>query len=56
MARRGSVQAWPAEKHQHLSQNFFIETLAWLVRSGLVRKLKDKASRVVDQAISGEDE
>ncbi len=42
MARHGSMQAWPAEKHLHLSQNFFIETLAWLVRSGLVRKLREE--------------
>lgn len=41
MARYGSMRVWPAEKRQHLSQNFFIETLAWLVRSGLVRKLKE---------------
>ncbi|MGB6821481.1 MAG: hypothetical protein WBE21_05350 [Candidatus Acidiferrales bacterium] len=41
MARHGSMRVWPPEKHQHLSQNFFIETLAWLVRSGLVRKLKE---------------
>jgi len=44
MARHVSMQAWPAEKHQHLSQNFFIETLAWLVRSGLVRKLREQAN------------
>lgn len=43
MARHGSMRVWPAEKHQHLSQNFFIETLAWLVRSCLVRKLKEAA-------------
>jgi len=42
MARHASMQAWPAEKRQHLSQNVFIETLAWLVRSGLVRKLKEE--------------
>lgn len=42
MARHGSMRVWPAEKHLHLSQNFFIETLAWLVRSGLVRKLKEE--------------
>ena len=42
MARHGSMHVWPPEKHQHLSQNFFIETLAWLVRSGLVRKLKEE--------------
>lgn len=43
MARHGSMRVWPAEKHRHFSQNFFIETLAWLVRSGLVRKLKEEA-------------
>lgn len=41
MARRGPMRVWPPKKHQHFSQNFFIETLAWLVRSGLVRKLKE---------------
>jgi len=44
MARHGSMRVWPANKYQHLSQNFFIETLAWLVRSGLVRKLKEEAN------------
>ncbi|MHB8524996.1 MAG: hypothetical protein ACYDD2_02405 [Candidatus Acidiferrales bacterium] len=44
MARHGSMRVWPPEKHQHLSRNFFIETLAWLVRSGLVRKLKEQAN------------
>ncbi|MBZ5698945.1 MAG: hypothetical protein LAN18_10410 [Acidobacteriia bacterium] len=44
LARHFSMRAWPAEKHQHYSRNFFIETLAWLVRSGLVRKLASEAS------------
>jgi hypothetical protein len=39
LIRHFSMQGWPPEKHQHFSGNFFIETLAWLVRSGLVRKL-----------------
>ncbi len=39
LVRHDSMQAWPREKHEHLSRNFFIETLAWLVRSGLVRHL-----------------
>ena len=56
MARHASMRVWPPEKHRHLSQNFFIETLAWLVRSGLVRKLEDEASPVADRAVSGEDE
>jgi hypothetical protein len=45
MVRRGSMRVWPAEKHAHLSRNFFIETLAWLVRSGLVRQLQEEADR-----------
>lgn len=40
MARHTSMRGWPPEKRAHLSRNFFIETLAWLVRSGLVRKLR----------------
>jgi hypothetical protein len=39
LIRQLSMRGWPPEKHQHYSGNFFIETLAWLVRSGLVRKL-----------------
>ena len=45
MARHMSMKDWPPEKREHLSRNFFIETLAWLVRSGLVRKLKEEAGR-----------
>ncbi len=39
LARHASMRDWPAAKHEHYSRNFFIETLAWLVRSGLVKKL-----------------
>ncbi len=39
LVRRFSMREWPAAKHRHYSRNFFIETLAWLVRSGLVAKL-----------------
>ncbi len=39
MVRHLSMRAWPRAKYEHFSRNFFIETLAWLVRSGLVRKL-----------------
>ncbi|MBI3661817.1 MAG: hypothetical protein HY234_02025 [Acidobacteria bacterium] len=38
MVRHLSMREWPAEKYEHLSRNFFIETCAWLVRSGLTRK------------------
>jgi len=40
LTRHLSSQDWPRRRREHLSRNFFIETLAWLVRSGLVRKLK----------------
>ena len=52
LARHFPMQAWPAEKHQHYSRNFFIETLAWLVRSGLVRKLASEASPSAGRARS----
>lgn len=39
LVRHQSMREWPPEKCQHFSRNFFIETLAWLVRSALVRKL-----------------
>ena len=42
MVRHGSMRVWPPQKRRHLSQNFFIETLAWLVRSGVVRRLRDE--------------
>jgi hypothetical protein len=44
LVRHFSMKMWPAEKHPHFSRNFFIETLAWLVRSGLVAKLASAAS------------
>ncbi len=39
LVRHASMREWPAPKRGHLSRNFFIETLAWLVRSGLVKRL-----------------
>jgi hypothetical protein len=39
LVRHASMRDWPSEKLRHMSQNFFIETLAWLVRSALVRRL-----------------
>lgn len=39
LVRHTSMRVWPRGKYRHLSRNFFIETLAWLVRSGLVAKL-----------------
>jgi hypothetical protein len=39
LARRTGMQEWPAGMCEHWSRNFFTETLAWLVRSALVRRL-----------------
>ena len=44
LVRHFSMKEWPAAKHHHFSRNFFIETLAWLVRSGLVAKLASRSS------------
>jgi hypothetical protein len=43
LTRHFSMREWPAAKRKHYSRNFFIETLAWLVRSGLVAKLRGEA-------------
>ncbi|MGC1106486.1 MAG: hypothetical protein WA876_08105 [Candidatus Acidiferrales bacterium] len=45
MTRHASMAGWPQEKRKHLSRNFFIEALAWLVRSGLVKKLKEEVEQ-----------
>ncbi len=43
LVRHFPMKDWPADKQRHLSRNFFIETLAWLVRSGLIAKLASGA-------------
>ena len=43
LVRHAPMREWPAEKWQHFSRNFYIETLAWLVRSGLVRRWRELA-------------
>ena len=45
LVRHASMRDWPAGKLRHLSQNFFIETLAWLVRSALVRRLAERSTK-----------
>jgi len=45
MVRHFSMRGWPRAKYEHFSRNFFIETLAWLVRSGLVGRLLAEGSR-----------
>jgi hypothetical protein len=49
LIRHFSMREWPPEKYQHYSGNFFIETLAWLVRSGLVRKLGSESSETREE-------
>lgn len=44
LVRHCPMREWPPRKIQHISRNFFIESLAWLVRSGLVSKLAGTAS------------
>lgn len=39
LARHLPLAAWPEGRRAHYARNFFIESLAWLVRSGLVRRL-----------------
>jgi hypothetical protein len=42
MVRHRPMRDWPRAKWGHYARNFFIETLAWLVRSALVRRLGDE--------------
>ena len=43
LVRHFSMRDWPPEKYKHFAGNFFTETLAWLVRSGVVRRWRDLA-------------
>ncbi len=45
MVRHLSMRDWPRVKYKHFSRNFFIETLAWVVRSGLARRLLAEVPR-----------
>jgi hypothetical protein len=49
LIRHASMQGWPVEKIQHFAGNFFTETLAWLVRSGLVQRWRDLSGVAVKQ-------
>jgi hypothetical protein len=42
LVRHLPTQEWPAGRTEHYARNFSIETLAWLVRSALVRRLPDE--------------
>ena len=42
LVRHIPTQQWPAGRIEHYARNFTIETLAWLVRSALVRRLPEE--------------
>jgi hypothetical protein len=42
LVRHIATQEWPADRTEHYARNFTIETLAWLVRSALVRRLPEE--------------
>jgi hypothetical protein len=46
MTRHQSMRDWPRGKHDHFSRNFFIESLAWMVRSGLVAKFLEESLKL----------
>jgi hypothetical protein len=52
LARRRSMDDGAARRRAHLSRNFFIEALAWLVRSGLVRKFREESLQGTERAPS----
>jgi hypothetical protein len=43
LVRHFSMRQWPPDKYRHFAGNFFTETLAWLVRSGIVRRWREIA-------------
>jgi hypothetical protein len=44
LVRHLPVSCWPEGRRAHYANNFLIEGLAWLVRSGLVRRLAAEAA------------
>jgi hypothetical protein len=42
LVRHIPTQEWPTDRTKHYARNFTIETLAWLVRSALVRRLPEE--------------
>jgi len=42
LVRHIATQEWPTDRTEHYARNFTIETLAWLVRSALVRRLPEE--------------
>ncbi len=42
LVRHIATREWPTGRTEHYARNFTIETLAWLVRSALVRRLPEE--------------
>lgn len=53
LVRHIPVQEWPAGRIDHYARNFVIETLAWLVRSALVRRLPAELAATERPATKG---
>lgn len=44
LVRHAPMCNWPGRRWKHYARNFFIETLCWLVRSGLVARLREASA------------
>jgi hypothetical protein len=53
LVRHIPTQEWPAGRIEHYARNFTIETLAWLVRSALVRRLPEAITSSSHSATKG---
>ena len=52
LVRHIPTREWPASRIDHYARNFAIETLAWLVRSALVRRLPNEIAAASLRAAS----
>jgi hypothetical protein len=50
LVRHIGTQEWPTDRTEHYARNFTIETLAWLVRSALVRRLPEELAAPMQPA------
>jgi hypothetical protein len=50
LVRHIATQEWPSDRTEHYARNFTIETLAWLVRSALVRRLPEELAAPMQDA------
>jgi hypothetical protein len=50
LVRHIATQEWPTGRTEHYARNFTIETLAWLVRSALIRRLPEELASPMQRA------